>query len=202
MAIQQFFLCGDGVSTAVALDISAVQNVDELRRSISAHYGIAQPESVAFQAGDSGLSELHEITDSKTPIGITVDGHSVRDVPGPQGLPWVGNYFEGMKHLWIGKVRLTQSFQCTLTILAIINVSLTSTGLSSAQRTWARPSARPTILSSVRSLSQRASSSQKRLTMITLSSLSSRKQQAYSFPIHQIRMFATSSHGRNRAYAN
>lgn len=97
MAIQQFFLSGDGVSTAVELDISAVQNFDELKRSISAHYGIVQPEGVAFQAGESELSELHEVTDSTVPIGITVDGHSVRDVPGPQGLPWVGNYFEGMR---------------------------------------------------------------------------------------------------------
>ncbi|GAB7334986.1 hypothetical protein MBLNU13_g06854t1 [Cladosporium sp. NU13] len=94
MAVQQFFLCGDGVSTAVELDISAVQNFDELKRSISAHYGIVQPEGVAFQTGESELSELREITDSTVPIGITVDGHSVRDVPGPQGLPWVGNYFE------------------------------------------------------------------------------------------------------------
>jgi hypothetical protein len=99
MAIQQFFLCGDGVSTAVELDISAVQNIDELKRSISAHYGIVQPEGVAFQAGESELSELHEVTDSTVPIGITVDGHSVRDVPGPQGLPWVGNYFEGAEFI-------------------------------------------------------------------------------------------------------
>lgn len=103
MAIQQFFLCGDGVSTAVELDISAVQNIDELKRSISTHYGIVQPEGVAFQAGESELSELHEVTDSNVPIGITVDGHSVRDVPGPQGLPWVGNYFEGIKFLRYGK---------------------------------------------------------------------------------------------------
>jgi hypothetical protein len=99
MAIQQFFLCGDGVSTAVELDISAVQNIDELKRSISAHYGIVQPEGVAFQAGESELSELHEVTDSTVPIGIFVDGHSVRDVPGPQGLPWVGNYFEGAEFI-------------------------------------------------------------------------------------------------------
>jgi hypothetical protein len=39
MATQQFFLCGDGVNTAVELDISAVQTIDELRRSIAAYYG-------------------------------------------------------------------------------------------------------------------------------------------------------------------
>lgn len=29
-----------------------------------------------------------------TAIAITIDGKAVRDVPGPQGLPYVGNYFE------------------------------------------------------------------------------------------------------------
>jgi hypothetical protein len=97
MTTQKFFLYGTGVETAVELDISAVQNIDELKRSAAAFYGIVQAEGVAFQAGDSELSELQEITTSDTPIGITVDGHTVRDVPGPQGLPWVGNYFEGKK---------------------------------------------------------------------------------------------------------
>lgn len=27
-------------------------------------------------------------------VGITVDGHKVRDVPGPKGYPYVGNYYE------------------------------------------------------------------------------------------------------------
>jgi hypothetical protein len=104
MATQQFFLCGDGVNTAVELDISAVQTIDELRRSIAAYYGIVQAEGVAFQAGESDLSELQEVTDSKVPIGITIDGHAVRDVPGPQGLPWVGNYFEGTQHPKDGRI--------------------------------------------------------------------------------------------------
>jgi hypothetical protein len=170
MAVQQFFLSGDGVSTAVELDISAVQNFDELKRSISAHYGIVQPEGVAFQAEESELSELHEVTDSKVPIGITVDGHSVRDVPGPQGLPWVGNYFEGMA--WhvanTEELQLTQPLQFTQIISETTSASSTSMGLSSAPPTWARQSARPMILSLVRLLSQKASSSRKRSMTIIL----------------------------------
>ena len=82
-------------SLALELDISAVQTFDELQRSVAAFYGIVQADGVAFQAGESELSELSEITSSEVPVGITVGGHSVREVPGPQGLPWVGNYFEG-----------------------------------------------------------------------------------------------------------
>lgn len=95
MVVKKFFLCGDGTSTAVELDISAVTTFDELQRSIGAHFGVVQPEGLAFQAGETVLTEFHDITSSEAPIGITVDGHSVRNVPGPQGLPYVGNYFEG-----------------------------------------------------------------------------------------------------------
>lgn len=169
MAIQQFFLCGDGVSTAVELDISAVQNIDELKRSISAHYGIVQPEGVAFQAGETELSELYEIIDSTVPVGVTVNGHSVRDVPGPQGLPWVGNYFEGIRHpKKMERRQLIQPSQFTLITSETTSDCSTSTGLYSGQRTWARLSARPMILLLVRLRSQKASSSRKRSTTIIL----------------------------------
>jgi hypothetical protein len=95
MVSKKFYLCGDGVSTALELDISAVQTFDELQRSVAAFYGIVQPDGVAFQAGESELEELAAITGSEEPVGITVGGHSVREVPGPQGLPYIGNYFEG-----------------------------------------------------------------------------------------------------------
>ena len=95
MTAKKFFLYGDGASTAVELDISAVNTLDELQRSVAAFYGAVQPEGLAFQAGDAALTDFHDITSSEESIGITVDGHSVREVPGPQGLPYVGNYFEG-----------------------------------------------------------------------------------------------------------
>lgn len=95
MTAKKFFLCGDATNTAVELDISAVNTLDELQRSIAAHYGVVQPEGLGFQAGETELHDFHQVTSSEHPIGVTVDGHSVRAVPGPQGLPYVGNYFEG-----------------------------------------------------------------------------------------------------------
>ncbi|KAK5118681.1 hypothetical protein LTR85_007887 [Meristemomyces frigidus] len=94
MAVKQFFLYGDGSSTAVQFDISAVDTIDELKRSVAAQYGVIQADGVAFQAGDLELTELHDIKDASLPVGITIDGRSVRDMPGPQGLPGMGNYFE------------------------------------------------------------------------------------------------------------
>lgn len=97
MTVKKFFLYGDSTSSAAELDISAVNTLDELQRSVGAYYGVVQPEGLAFQAGETPLTDFHDVTNSDSPIGITVDCHSVRDVPGPQGLPYVGNYFEG-KH--------------------------------------------------------------------------------------------------------
>lgn len=34
-----------------------------------------------------------EIESASSAIGITVNGHSIREIPGPPGAPWVGNYF-------------------------------------------------------------------------------------------------------------
>lgn len=95
MTVKKFFLSGHSTNTAVELDITAVNTLDELQRSIGAHFGVVQPEGLAFQAGETVLEEFNDVTSSDAPIGITVDGHSVRNVPGPQGLPYVGNYFEG-----------------------------------------------------------------------------------------------------------
>lgn len=39
------------------------------------------------------METLEEITNASEPIGITIDGLQVREVPGPKGAPWVGNYF-------------------------------------------------------------------------------------------------------------
>lgn len=95
MTAKKFFLCGDSINTAVELDISAVNTLGELQRSVAAHYGVVQAEGLAFQVGEAELTDLNQVTSSEQPIGVTVDGHSVREVPGPQGLPYVGNYFEG-----------------------------------------------------------------------------------------------------------
>lgn len=40
------------------------------------------------------MNDASEITSADTPIAITIDGHAVRDPPGPKGLPYVGNFFE------------------------------------------------------------------------------------------------------------
>ncbi|EMC91552.1 hypothetical protein BAUCODRAFT_38665 [Baudoinia panamericana UAMH 10762] len=94
MAIKQFYLYGSAPSTAIDVDITPVNTIDELKRSIAAVYGVVQAEGIAFQAENEDLPDLHDVENASHPVGITIDGHAVRAVPGPRGLPYVGNYFE------------------------------------------------------------------------------------------------------------
>lgn len=49
---------------------------------------------IGFEQNGETLSEVLEIASCSEPVAITVDGHAVREVPGPKGLPYVGNFFE------------------------------------------------------------------------------------------------------------
>jgi cytochrome P450 len=40
------------------------------------------------------LTTVVDVLAAESPLAITVDGKAVREVPGPQGLPYIGNYFE------------------------------------------------------------------------------------------------------------
>lgn len=49
---------------------------------------------IAFQRGNTRLDKIDDFESAgDQPIAITVDGHSVREIPGPAGAPWIGNYF-------------------------------------------------------------------------------------------------------------
>lgn len=49
---------------------------------------------IAFQSKHAFLSDGLDVTAATSPVAITIDGHGVRDPPGPSGLPYIGNYFE------------------------------------------------------------------------------------------------------------
>lgn len=50
---------------------------------------------ISFQTDEDGvLDDLDNFINVKSAIGILIDGNQVRDVPGPQGLPIAGSYYE------------------------------------------------------------------------------------------------------------
>lgn len=40
------------------------------------------------------LPTATDVLEASEPVAISIDGNAVRDIPGPEGLPYVGNYFE------------------------------------------------------------------------------------------------------------
>lgn len=54
-------------------------------------------KGLSFHVGDVTLSSLEDIRRSKDTITVKVDGHALRSVPGPTGVPLLGNYLEGKK---------------------------------------------------------------------------------------------------------
>ncbi|KNG91025.1 putative cytochrome P450 monooxygenase [Aspergillus nomiae NRRL 13137] len=94
MPIKLFYLSGEPSSTAREIELEPTLDYDGLRHLIAAHFAIVEPNGIGFQSQDAVLSDVAEILANEDRISITIDGKSVRDIPGPKGLPIVGNFFE------------------------------------------------------------------------------------------------------------
>jgi hypothetical protein len=55
---------------------------------------VSHCSGIAFNTKESVLETVADVVAQEEAVAITVDGRVVREVPGPQGLPYVGNYFE------------------------------------------------------------------------------------------------------------
>ncbi|KAF2999609.1 hypothetical protein G7054_g10211 [Neopestalotiopsis clavispora] len=95
-ASKQFYLLGeDPVTSSKEIDISSVSDEDDLRHTIAAHFAIVQSSGVGFASKDNvALTTLADVRAVEEPIAISIDGKAVREIPGPAGLPYIGNYFE------------------------------------------------------------------------------------------------------------
>jgi hypothetical protein len=49
---------------------------------------------INFVRSDDALLEVKETLSSEPAIAVSIDGHVVREVLGPKGLPSIGNFFE------------------------------------------------------------------------------------------------------------
>ncbi|KAK4919526.1 hypothetical protein LTR49_012904 [Elasticomyces elasticus] len=94
MGITLFHFAGEDPKSGLELDISHVSDLEVLKQEVANHFGVVVPEEIGFQSKGAEVEELTALQNIYDPVAITVGGHAVRDVPGPEGLPWVGNYFE------------------------------------------------------------------------------------------------------------
>lgn len=107
MASKQFYLLGDEESTALEVDISSASDIGALQLLIAGHFAIVEPSGetieplleqytadrsagIAFQLNDGPLADVEDVKKASGTIAITIDGHAVREVPGPKGMPFVG----------------------------------------------------------------------------------------------------------------
>lgn len=79
---KSFFLAGEEPSTAIEVDISSATDFDALQLVIAGNFAIADQTGIAFQANGDQLLDLDAVKAADVPVGITIDGHPVRDVPG------------------------------------------------------------------------------------------------------------------------
>ncbi|KAH8695415.1 putative cytochrome P450 monooxygenase [Talaromyces proteolyticus] len=93
MPSQQFYLLGEP-GPAKEIEVDTSQSIDDLKDLIASHFAIVEPTGINFQGQDIVLTDIAEVTSSNGPVAITIDGHGVREVPAPKGLPIVGNFFQ------------------------------------------------------------------------------------------------------------
>lgn len=117
MSRQQLHLLGESVSSARYIELDPTLDLDELKHLVATEFAIVESKGVCllaflvgfifypttllimgtgvgFQTEDTILSEVSDVIAASGPVSITIDGRSVRDPPGPKGLPYVGNFLE------------------------------------------------------------------------------------------------------------
>ncbi|EMR62138.1 putative cytochrome p450 protein [Eutypa lata UCREL1] len=94
MSTQKFYLLGEDPSSAKEIDIPPQTDEESLRHLVAAHFAIVDPKGIDFVAQDACLTNISDIVSAEDSVAITIDGKSVHEIPGPKGLPYVGNYFE------------------------------------------------------------------------------------------------------------
>ncbi|KAM0713381.1 hypothetical protein Q7P37_010343 [Cladosporium fusiforme] len=94
MTAINFYLLGDSPSSSKNLDIEPGTSLEDLRLLIAAHFAIVQPEEIGFTDSANVFSSVDELSTSAAPVAITIAGRAAREIPGPPGVPYAGNFFD------------------------------------------------------------------------------------------------------------
>jgi hypothetical protein len=93
MTVQTFYLVGEKERSTRELDVGDPKTVDALRRGLAGVFNILSAEGIDFHDGNGPIGTIESILRSES-VGITVNGHPVRNPQQPQGIPVFGNHFE------------------------------------------------------------------------------------------------------------
>ncbi|KAG4293368.1 cytochrome P450 oxidoreductase [Fusarium proliferatum] len=94
MSTKQFYLSGESPSTAREVELPPNLEFEELQNIAASHFAIVKPNGVGFVHNDRRLNAVSEVLEKEEPIAVSINGNAVRDVPGPAGVPYFGNYLE------------------------------------------------------------------------------------------------------------
>ncbi|KAI0971327.1 cytochrome P450 [Xylaria arbuscula] len=94
MSTQKFYLLGESPESAQEIEIPSQADQESLQHIIASYFAIVEAQGVGFMSQDTFLTTVSDVLSSADPVAISVDGKAVHEVPGPKGLPYVGNYFE------------------------------------------------------------------------------------------------------------
>ncbi|KAL9945754.1 hypothetical protein ACHAO5_004543 [Verticillium nonalfalfae] len=94
MAMKTFYLLGEDPSTSQEIEVSSALNEQGLQHLVASHFAIVDPDGIGFVSDNVALTAMADILAAEGPVAMTIDGKAVREVPGPKGLPFIGNYFE------------------------------------------------------------------------------------------------------------
>ncbi|GAB7339728.1 hypothetical protein MBLNU457_6294t1 [Dothideomycetes sp. NU457] len=76
------------------LDIASYNELPQLRAAIGVSFGVVQPAGLSFWNNGTQLTTVDEVKAADSTITIRIDGHPLRNVPGPTGVPFIGSYLE------------------------------------------------------------------------------------------------------------
>ncbi|CAG7556353.1 unnamed protein product [Fusarium equiseti] len=94
MSTKQFHLLGEAASTAREIELPPNVDFEELQGIVASHFAIVKPNGVGFVHDDRKLNAVSEVLETDEPIAVSINGNAVREVPGPAGIPYFGNYLE------------------------------------------------------------------------------------------------------------
>ncbi|KAJ5885354.1 Cytochrome P450 [Penicillium taxi] len=94
MAVKQFYLLGESSTSPRSIEVEPTLDFEGIQHLIAGNFAVVEPDGVGFQSEDSSLYTVSEILSNEKSIAITIDGKAVREIPGPKGLPFIGNYLE------------------------------------------------------------------------------------------------------------